>query len=215
MISLFHEHCGDDECRRHRVLAGYPASLWIRAAFGFVLTFGMTGDWTMRTKASVLGARQARHARDYMPAVVAGVAGRLGDPVVYQWPGRAFAEFGQKPDSPWVVIVRASGAVEVHGDREMMLREFHEECRRGSKLYRPQDDADLRELPVTVWIYFPPCCYGLVAQEHRPWWVDAPTPKWSVLWSGDLVVKVTGSIPESARAFWEELAQHTPTCEDR
>lgn len=212
MISIFHEHCPDDECRRHRVLAGYPASIWIRAAFGFALTFGVTGgaDWWTRAKAPAAVQRQTFN---YMPVVFKGAGSGLGDPVVYQWPGRAWLR--EKPDSPWSFVVRASGAVEVHGDRNLMLREWHQDCRRNGKLYRPQDDPDLRAMPVGVWIYFPPCCYSMLATDQQPWWVDTPLPKWSVIWTGDLIVKVNGTIPESARAFWQDLARHTPTCEGR
>lgn len=237
MISLFHEHCGDDWCQRHRVLAGYPSSIWIKVALSMALTFGATGsldDW-FRVKADEVVESREPKTLDFMPVVFADRAAGSAeaDLAVMQWPRSVYGH--EEPDSRWAIVVHASGSVDVLGDRNVAIREWFDPV--FDQMCRSRDGRRLLavnrtrfndpQLEVSAWIHFPPfnlwgCTTVSGAAGHiitkdcrEPWYAHTSWPAWSVAWAGDLQVHVKGQIPASALQFWHDVASHTPTCEDR
>lgn len=222
MISLFHEHCGDDHCDRHRALAGPAPMIMFAAAMSTAMAFApfavSASILDREVQAQKLNSRQSQTTEDYMPVVLSSGRGSgNADLVFVQWPGRAF--FPDEPDSPWAIVVRASGAVEIHGDRNRAAREWLQDtCYEGATLFdgHTRWNADGRLMSISIRVQFPPHMWGCISVDNvgcaEPWYTHTSWPEWTVEWGGDRVVKVVGSIPTQALAFWQEVASATPAC---
>lgn len=228
MISLFHYGCGDDYCDRHRALAGLKPSVMFAAAMSTAMACSPFAVSSQRPNDTAMAERERSTTLNYMPVTFASdtVGVGEGDPAFRQFPSPEWLHHPH--DSTWAVVVRASGAVEVHGDRALAIASVTEVCLSAGKMWEI-GHAGYRLYDVGIMFEFPPppdiisscwtitqgppfkelfheCSYPESKYAHTSW------PAWRVTWGADRVVNVAGTIPSQALKFWQEVASATPNC---